>query len=499
MNRPATLVLIATLVATPYAAEPDANPPLQTARNDSGDILFRTPLSEAGQSGIRVQGDRLFLTVHRKLEGPAKGGFFFNGNIVGQCFDKNTGRRLWEVELPGTHAGRVLESWHDSTSLVPAADDKHVVFQNLNGCLACCSHDGRLIWKRTWQAPDPDIKNARMFLEDGQLIVAMVSDKIAVPKSQRHPALPFYQLHSIDLKTGHDNWVSPTLITHATQYSIGLWTGRPVIVASMIDLSHWQFGQGRQGYLISLKDGQPILTFQLPPTIPHQKNQLCRDKFLITVKAGRDTAFELLDPLTSKVTDRFRFNTPDLYFAWTGSRYETTPFQPQFTDRILRNKGQPTPSTVHVVGDRIFFWRYDTAAIGCIDTTTGKSVLVQVPVQRLNSGTAWTRQGFQFTRGIRNSTGKNINNRVGSVRGIQRGGFGHTNPAWPVVSDTHIHWQGGAGLLYRIDLAGDFSPERISWTSIDDTGEHWTFGQPAVIGDIIYVRSQKELVKLRWK
>ncbi len=26
--------------------------------------------------------------------------------------------------------------------------------------------------------------------------------------------------------------------------------------------------------------------------------------------------------------------------------------------------------------------------------------------------------------------------------------------------------------------------------AIDGTGEHWTFGQPAVIGDTIYVRSQ---------
>ena len=54
-------------------------------------------------------------------------------------------------------------------------------------------------------------------------------------------------------------------------------------------------------------------------------------------------------------------------------------------------------------------------------------------------------------------------------------------------------------MLYHINLATEFGPECISWTSFDDTGEHWTFGQPAVIGDTIYVRSHKELVKLRWK
>ncbi|MEO1997062.1 MAG: hypothetical protein ABGZ17_17475, partial [Planctomycetaceae bacterium] len=72
------------------------------------EIVYRTPWGEAGQSGICVYGDRLFLTVHAPLDGPLKGGFYFNGDIRGQCFDKNTGKRLWEVELPGTWDGRVL-------------------------------------------------------------------------------------------------------------------------------------------------------------------------------------------------------------------------------------------------------------------------------------------------------------------------------------------------------------------------------------------------------
>jgi hypothetical protein len=228
-------------------------------------VVWRIPLNEVGQSGICLHDDRLFLTVHAKLDGPPKGGFFFNGDIVGQCFDKETGKLLWEVNLPGTNPGRVLESWHDSTSLMPVADDKHVVFHNLNGMLACCSHDGRLLWKRIWQAPDPDIKNCRMFLHDGQLIVAMVSEKIAVPESNKHPVLPFYPIHSIDLGTGKDNWISPILITHATQYSIDQWKGQSVIVASMIDLTHWKFGQGRKGYLLSLTNGQPILTRDSSP------------------------------------------------------------------------------------------------------------------------------------------------------------------------------------------------------------------------------------------
>ena len=205
----------------------------------SAKIVYRQPLDEAGQSGVCLQGDKLFLTMHAKLEGRMKGGFFFNADVVGQCFDKLTGKLLWSADLPGTWAGRVLESWHDSTSLLPVATDKHVVFHNLNGMLACFTHEGKPVWQRKWQAPNPDIKNCRMFLNGGKLLVSIPSGKIAVEENAKHPALPFYQIHSIDLVTGKDVWVSPVLLHHGTQYSLGEWKGKTIIVASMIDLSHW--------------------------------------------------------------------------------------------------------------------------------------------------------------------------------------------------------------------------------------------------------------------
>ena len=147
----ATLGLAAVLSATSLSAK----------------IVYRQPLDEAGQSGVCLQGDKLFLTMHSKLEGRMKGGFFFNADVVGQCFDKLTGKLLWSVDLPGTWAGRVLESWHDSTSLLPVATDKYIVFHNLNGMLACFTHEGKPVWERKWQAPDPDVKNCRMYLREG--------------------------------------------------------------------------------------------------------------------------------------------------------------------------------------------------------------------------------------------------------------------------------------------------------------------------------------------
>ncbi len=462
----------------------------------SANVLYRQPLDEAGQSGVCLHGDRLFLTIHAKLEGRMKGAFYFNGNVVGQCIDKISGKLLWQVDLPGTWNGRVLESWHDSTSLLPVASDKYVVFHNLNGMLACFTHEGKPVWQRKWQAPDPDIKNCRMFLKGGKLLVSLPSDKIAVEESPKHPALPFYQMHSIDLITGKDAWVSPVLLHHATQYSLEKWKGDSVIVASMIDLSHWKFKQGRKGYLLSLADGKPILTFDLPPAIPHQKNQLINGKFLVTASARKETKFQLVDPENSKITAEFAFEKPDRYFAWNGKEHVEADFVPEYIDRTLKGKGQPTPSTVHAFEGCIYFWRYDSGDIGCIDVKTGQSVLVEAPIQVLADKTVWNKADFQFTIGIRNSRDQIVNKRVGSVRGIQRGGFGHTNPAWPIRHGDKLYWQGGAGVLYVIDLTKPFSPEAFSWIATDPVGASWTFGAPVIDRSGIYVRSQRDLVRI---
>jgi len=193
------------------------------------------------------------------------------------------------------------------------------------------------------------------------------------------------------------------------------------------------------------------------------------------------------------------FEKPDRYYAWTEAGYAEQPFVPEYSDRTLRGKGQPTPSTVHVVGDRIFFWRYDSGDIGCIDTRSGESVLIEAPIQILEHKTIWNKVDFQFTDGILNSRGRLVNSRVGSVRGIQRGGFGHTNPAWPILHQEQLFWQGGAGVLYIIDLTAPLTPKALSWTSISKAADSWTYGEPAIDDSHIYLRSQRELVKMGLK
>lgn len=483
--------MIAAIAVGSLAEPASAAPPAE--------VIWRTPLKEAGQSGICAQRGNLFLTIHAPIKASSNRGLTKASDVIGQCYDSESGKLKWEVPLPGTNAGVVLESWLDSTSLTPVADDKHVVFHNLNGMLLGCDHAGKVLWKRPFTSPDPDIKNARMFLAGDQVIVALPTGRIAVEASAKHPELPYYHLHAISLATGEDAWVSPVELTHATQYSIDQWEGEPVIVASMIDLSHWKFGQERRGYLISLANGKLIESFEIPSCIPHQKNQLCQGKFVATVGDAEQTRFSLVDPKSGKTTLEIGFETPAAYFAWTGAGYERKPYAATFNHRSLQGRKYPTPSTVHVVGERIFYFSSASPSIGCVDVKTGKGTMVDVPVQVLKGNTIWDAAEIQFTEGIRNAHGTVVNHRAGAaVRGPLWGGFGHVNPAWPVRRGQFLYWQGGIGVLYRIDLTGDFSPEKLAWTSIDEVGQDWTFGAPAVTDDAVYVRSQLQLVKLRW-
>ena len=70
-----------------------------SAEENRHKVAWRTPLKEVGQSDVIVHGDHVYLTIHAPLKSyvedpPAskqKAGKSYSSNIIGQCFDKQTG------------------------------------------------------------------------------------------------------------------------------------------------------------------------------------------------------------------------------------------------------------------------------------------------------------------------------------------------------------------------------------------------------------------------
>ena len=467
--------------------------------DEKAKTVWRTTLPQAGQSGICVQGDNVYLTIHAPIEGELKG-LPKGKDIIGQCYDRENGKLNWEVQLPGNVEGSMLEAWHDATSLFPVADEDRVIFQNLSGMLLCCDHDGKEIWRRAFDAPSPDIKNCRMYLQGNTLIVALPTDELAVKAKGKYPDLPFYQIHGIDVKTGKGLWVSPIVQSHATQYSLVEWKGNSAIATSLINLSHWQFNRGNEGYLLSVKDGTPIHTFPIPKCNPHQKSQILDNHYLIALSTKGKTHFQLLSPKDGKVTSDIQFPLPHQYYGWTGEQHELQEWKPKFESKGLAGRRYPTHSTMHAYGSKIYYFASASPSIGCYDLTTQKATMVDVPLQVLGCKEIWDVKDLDFDQGVRNSQGQVVYSRSpGSGRGPHWGGFGHMNPAWPIRVGNMLYWQGGLGTLYRINLEGDFSPCKVSWAGISSEGGHWSFGAPAIVGNEVYLRSQLELVRLDWK
>lgn len=87
------------------------------------------------------------------------------------------------------------------------------------------------------------------------------------------------------------------------------------------------------------------------------------------------------------------------------------------------------------------------------------TTVLQAPLQVRADATAWLSNEFQYTDGIHNASGKVVSMRVGTGRGIERGGFGHTNPDWPTAYEGKLYWMNGTGVLYTIDTTQPLDPD----------------------------------------
>ena len=136
------------------AAGPNGNwqvegtPPTEWSVTRNENIRWRTPMPEAGMSNATVWGDRVFVTTHvpiKTLE--EKEGV---KDIIGFCLDANTGKILWQVNLPGTAFISLAGGFTDGTVFAPITDGEHVWFFNRCGAMGCYDFAGKQVWLREW-------------------------------------------------------------------------------------------------------------------------------------------------------------------------------------------------------------------------------------------------------------------------------------------------------------------------------------------------------------
>jgi hypothetical protein len=185
-------------------------------------ILWKTTLPNAGQSGIAVWGDRLFLTTF--AEGEKK----TSGTILGHCVDAKTGKILWSARLDGPTKSPMMYAYSDSTSPTPVTDGKLVVFTDGSGEMAAFDFNGKELWRRSyqpWGEPYPFNKQHEPILYGNAILNVEPFDGNPAEKSG------WNYLRGIDKSTGKTLWIADDGTTaYATSVFGRLKDGTPAVL-----------------------------------------------------------------------------------------------------------------------------------------------------------------------------------------------------------------------------------------------------------------------------
>jgi outer membrane protein assembly factor BamB len=229
-------------------------------------ILWKSPLPNAGQSGIAVWGDRLFLTTFQ--EGEKKS----SGAILGLCVDAKTGKILWSAKLEGPTKSPMMYAYSDSTSPTPVTDGKLVVFTDSSGEMAAFDFSGKPLWRRSyvpWGEPYPFNKQHEPILF-GDMILNVEPLDGNPPEKQG-----WNYLRAIDKNTGKTLWIADDATTAYTTSVFGrLKDGTPAVLTgrggwhnvperpvglSLINLSKGQEGKTIWRFVAGTgNDGKPL-------------------------------------------------------------------------------------------------------------------------------------------------------------------------------------------------------------------------------------------------
>jgi hypothetical protein len=215
-------------------------------------IVWKTTLPNAGQSGIAVWGDRLFLTTFDQGETKT------SGAILGLCVDAKTGKILWTAKLNGPTKSPMMYAYSDSTSPTPVTDGKLVVFTDSSGEMAAFNFEGKEQWRRSylpWGEPYPFNKQHEPILYGNTVLNVEPLDGNPADKSG------WNFLRGIDLETGKTQWIADDGTTAYTTSVFGkLKDGSPAVLTARggwhnvperpVGLSLISLSKGREGKTI---------------------------------------------------------------------------------------------------------------------------------------------------------------------------------------------------------------------------------------------------------
>ncbi|MDG2166493.1 MAG: PQQ-binding-like beta-propeller repeat protein [Opitutales bacterium] len=474
--------------------------PTEWSVSTDQNILWKTELPEGGQSGTAVWKDRLFLTINRPLPEVTPLENAEGSDIIGYCLDSNTGEVLWTREIPSPKTMPYSGLFSDNTSCTPITDGKHVWFINHGGLMVCYDMKGNEIWNRSFESRSRhNAKQAEPILVDDQLLFVMMREPndplrrpmLAKPRQRNTPPEHWPKMHirSFDALTGEPLWTEPSGTSVHNTPRFGYIDGEAHIFHAR--------GGGHEppempyGYSMSLVGGEALWNYEANDAAAYTVSHF-NEKHAYGWDAGNLLQF---DSKTGDITNSFpSFEKADIRLWDTDrNRYNLHRDSP-FTIVAENFRTYPTNQTPILVGKYYLFLSHSGHCIGRIDTETGKTEFLQVPIQvvRKPGSAEQSLWDSHIPSQGRNSRGM----RTANDKRSERDGWGHVTAGSPIAVNEYVFFSTMIGMTYVVDSQAPVF-DKNALVSINDLGpasDTWSLSTVSYANGRIFHRGLKHVV-----
>ncbi len=526
---PIRMLLCLMCLVTPVAAEgvapkgavgnwhqpagPNANwcvqgdPPVKWSVIRNENILWRTPMPEAGMSSVTIWGDKAFTTIHVPIDSIEQQTKV--KHIIGYCLDANTGKVLWKVNLPGSAALRLAGGFTDGTVFGPITDGEHVWFFNRCGSMGCFDMNGRRVWLREFT---PRYKHNNRQCEPmivGDVILHLeVHDKVngskmskwspqgkvqkvTIPAGVTSEKDVWTYIHAIDKRTGKVRWREKvgTSVHHTPVFGT-LADGTPAVV-------HARGGSHKpmeKPYGLSLttvgpKSGRTLWSTHLERFDPAFSSHW-NSREVYGFHLGKHI---VLDTKTGKVIrEQPLYNTAQL---WKRDQ-EANDWILETGATIKAGKGHPNTRQANIiVGDWHYFLSHNVHYVGRVNVKHGKVEYLEVPAQMIASTTTRDADTYLWGKGQKNQPINAKGLAIGR-KGHNGTGWGHISAASPTLVGKYLFLPVVTGTVYVIDTSVEkLSPK--AFVAINDLGrggETWSLASLSFANGKLYAHTMREVI-----
>lgn len=500
----------------PQPAGPNGNwqvegaPPIHWSATRGENIRWRAPLPEAGQSGVAVWGDRVFVTTHVPI-GTLEAKEAVK-DIIGFCLDANTGRILWQVKLPGSAFISLAGGFTDGTVFAPITDGRHVWFFNRCGSMGCYDLDGRQIWLREWT---PRFKHnnrqAEPFLLGDTILYVEVANKSAGAKMQKwaapgektkggikvpegvDPREVWTYIHGIDKRTGRVLWRENVgTVIHNTPVIGRTLDGRPAISHARGG-PHGPLEKPAGQSLTSLapgEEGKTLWSTEIPGYDPSFASHW-NGRHVFGFKGMNHL---VMDAANGRILREQPVDKDATLWSFDPDKGVWTRKSP-----VAIKAGRRHPNTNQanlLIGDWHWFLVHDFPYVGRVNTVTGEVEYLELPAQLMPDKVNREKDVRLWGRANPGNLPLNAAGFAVGDKGHKGSGFGHISAASPIRVGRYLFLSLVTGSVHVIDTGVErLSPESLVATNdLGPGGETWTLASLSFANGRLYAHTMKEIV-----